>query len=147
MTLINERTSGVVASSVEIAWTHSERRRGLLGRDRLAPDRALVITSCYSVHTIGMRFEIDVAFVDGSGRVRKIVNAMPKWRIAGCMDATVTIEFAAGVLNGVLAVGDRVHLIAAPGETAVRIPKALVRQETRDSSAEMRSRVVPELSD
>src|SRR5262245_50672385 len=114
MVLMNERTGAAVASTVEIAWTHSERRRGLLGRDGLARDAALVITSCYSVHTIGMRFEIDVAFVDGGGRVRKIVNAMPKWRIAGCMDAAVTIEFAAGVLDGVLAVGDRVHLIAAP---------------------------------
>jgi uncharacterized membrane protein (UPF0127 family) len=147
MVLVNERTGVAVASDVEIAWTSAECRRGLLGRDGLARDAALVITACNSVHSIGMRFEIDVAFVDRSGRVRKIVNAMPKWRIAGCMSAALTIEFAAGVLDGAIEVGDRVHLIAAPGETAVRIPKALVRQETRDSGAEMRNRIVPELSD
>ncbi len=37
------------------------RRKGLLGRDAL--DGALLIDRCRSVHTLGMRFAIDVAFV------------------------------------------------------------------------------------
>ena len=58
-----------VLASVETAETRSQRRRGLLGRDGI--DGALVIESCRWVHTLGMRFPIDVAFLDDDGCVLK----------------------------------------------------------------------------
>jgi uncharacterized membrane protein (UPF0127 family) len=51
---------GEVLAAVEVAGTLGERMRGLLGRDGL--DGALVIERARSVHTVGMRFPIDVAF-------------------------------------------------------------------------------------
>ena len=42
----------------------AERMRGLLGRSGLAPDEALLLPDCRSVHTVGMRFAIRVAFLD-----------------------------------------------------------------------------------
>ena len=62
--------------SAEVAGSRSDRRRGLRGRDGI--DGALVITSCRWVHTFGMRFAIDVAFVDDDGVVVKIVRMRPR---------------------------------------------------------------------
>ncbi len=67
-----------VLASAEVATDGSSRRRGLLGRDGY--EGAFVITSCRWVHTIGMRFPLDVAFVDGDGNVLKIAH-MPRYRI------------------------------------------------------------------
>lgn len=109
--LINARTESSLASDLELADTSARRRRGLLGRDRLAPGAALLITRCNAVHTIGMRFAIDVAFVDSRGRVRKIVQHLVPWRMAMSLSASAVIEFPAGALgDGALAVGDRVYL-------------------------------------
>jgi uncharacterized membrane protein (UPF0127 family) len=53
---------GDVLAALEIADTFPTRLKGLLGRDGL--DGALLITKAKSVHTLGMRFGIDVAYCD-----------------------------------------------------------------------------------
>jgi uncharacterized membrane protein (UPF0127 family) len=68
-----------VLCSVEVAGEAGERLRGLLGRDGL--DGALLLTRCRSVHTLGMRFAIDVAFLDRTGAVVSVVAPMPPWRL------------------------------------------------------------------
>ena len=65
-------------ASVEVARSRSERRRGLTGRDGL--DGALLLERCRWVHTMGMRFALDVAYLDGDGNVLKTVR-MARWRI------------------------------------------------------------------
>lgn len=67
-----------VVASLEVARTRPERRRGLLGRDDLTG--ALLIERCRCVHTIGMSFDIDVAFLDTHGCVIDVVT-MPPGRI------------------------------------------------------------------
>ena len=62
---------GEVLATLEVARTRRERRRGLLGRDSF--DGALLIERARSVHTIRMRFPIDVAFCDGDLRVLDVV--------------------------------------------------------------------------
>lgn len=96
--LINERTGSVIASVVEPALNATTRRKGLLGRDGLDDDHALLLAPCGSVHTIGMRFAIDVLFVGPDGRVVKIVEQLRSWRIAGAMRACFTVELPAGSL-------------------------------------------------
>jgi len=58
---------GDVLCSVEVAESFGARLRGLLGRDDI--DGALLIKPAKSVHTLGMRFPIDVAFCDRDMRV------------------------------------------------------------------------------
>jgi uncharacterized membrane protein (UPF0127 family) len=53
---------GEVLAAVEVYSSFGSRLRGLLGRDQL--DGAIVLRPATSVHTIGMRFPIDVAFCD-----------------------------------------------------------------------------------
>jgi uncharacterized membrane protein (UPF0127 family) len=109
--LINERTGSVIASVVEPALNATTRRRGLLGRDRLDDGHALLLAPCGSVHTIGMRFTIDVLFVGPDGRVVKIVEQLRSWRIAGAMRACFTVELPAGSLSrSDVSPGDRLTL-------------------------------------
>jgi uncharacterized protein len=112
--LMNARTGHVVAASVELAVTSATRRRGLLGRDRIEPSSAIVIAPCNAIHTVAMRFAIDVVFVDRQGRVRKIVRALRPWRLAAAMFAYATIELGAGSLDDCdLLRGDRLYLEAS----------------------------------
>jgi uncharacterized protein len=61
-----------VLASADVATSGSSRRRGLLGRDGL--EGALVIERCRWVHTVGMRFPLDVAYLAGDGSVLKTVR-------------------------------------------------------------------------
>lgn len=98
-----------VLASVETADTRAERRRGLLGRDTI--DGAYVIAPCRWVHTIGMQFPIDVAFVDDDHRVVKVVH-MPRHRVGlPVRCAQYVIEAGAGSFERWgLCVGDRVEI-------------------------------------
>lgn len=109
--LMNERTHQPVATSVEIAATRSSRRRGLLGRDRLAEATAMLLAPCTAVHTAGMRFAIDVVFVDRQGYAVKVVRDLQPWRIALASGARAVIEMPAGSLRwSEVLPGDRLYL-------------------------------------
>jgi uncharacterized membrane protein (UPF0127 family) len=70
---------GEVLAAVEIASSRKEARRGLLGRDGI--DGALLLRGVrVGVHTLGMRFEIDVAFCDADMVVLRTVCMAP-WRL------------------------------------------------------------------
>jgi uncharacterized membrane protein (UPF0127 family) len=70
---------GEVLASLELAESRQDRRRGLLGRDSV--DGALLVRPARSVHTLGMRFPIDVAFCDADLRVLRVVR-MPRHRVS-----------------------------------------------------------------
>lgn len=96
----------VVLCQVEVAETGGQRLRGLLGRDGL--DGALLLPHCRSVHTLGMRFAIDVAFLNRHGKVVDLVTPMCRWRLGRTrLRARSVLEAEAGAFAGWrLAVGD-----------------------------------------
>jgi uncharacterized membrane protein (UPF0127 family) len=98
-----------VLASTEIARTRSERSRGLLGRDDL--EGALVIDPCRWVHTLGMRFDLDIAFLDADGVVIKTLH-MHRWRVGiPVLRARCIIEARAGAFaRWGLRVGDIVEI-------------------------------------
>jgi len=86
-----------VLASAEVAHSRSARRRGLLGRDHL--DGALVIEPCRWIHTLGMRFAIDVAYLDDDGVVVKTAQ-MSRFRLgAPVRQARWVIEAEAGAFE------------------------------------------------
>jgi uncharacterized protein len=119
--LINERTRQAVATTVEIAATRATRRKGLLGRDSLEPSTAMLLAPCAAVHTAGMRFPIDVVFVDRQGFTVKVVRGLQPWRIALATGGSAVIEMPAGTLRwGQVMIGDRLYLApaATPSDAA-----------------------------
>ena len=111
MTLLHERTQRPLATSVEVADTRRARRKGLLGRDSMRPDQAMVISPCVAVHTGFMRFAIDVVFIDHDGRAVHIVQDLQPWRMAASFRAHAVIEMPAGRVKACgIEVGDRLSL-------------------------------------
>lgn len=98
-----------VLASAEIADDRRARRKGLLGRDGV--EGALVVGPCRWVHTIGMRFPIDVAYLDDESVVVKTVQ-MKRRRIgAPVRQARTVIEAEAGAFaRWELRVGDPIEL-------------------------------------
>ena len=87
------------------AW---ERMRGLLGHPPLTPGEGMLIERCGLIHTLGMGYAIDLAFLDRDGRVRKTVPGVAPARMAGSLGASMTLELAAGGLAASgLQAGDR----------------------------------------
>jgi uncharacterized membrane protein (UPF0127 family) len=120
LTLMNARTSCAVADDVEVALSRHARRKGLLGRNGLAPFSAMVLAPCAAVHTMFMRFAIDVVFVDGDGRALRVVPDLAPWRAAMSPLAHAVIELPAGTLaSREVAVGDPLYLV--PGGSG-RLP-------------------------
>lgn len=89
----------VIAERVEVADRGAKRRKGLLGRDGLGPGEGLWIVPCESVHTFGMRFPIDLIYLDRKKRVRKVKSGVPAWRLSACFSAHSVMELPAGAVR------------------------------------------------
>lgn len=81
------------------------RMRGLAGLEVLPSGHALRIPRCGSVHTVGMRFPIDVIFLDREDRVVRVARAVPPRRFAAARRARSVIETRAGEADWFLSAG------------------------------------------
>lgn len=96
----NSDTGLLVAGTLEIAATRGARRRGLMGRDTLAPGCALWIVPSRGVHTCGMRFAIDVVALDERGVVVDVVTDLRPWRLRLPRPGTLgVLELPAGTVR------------------------------------------------
>ncbi len=108
--VLNLTRQAVLAERVEVADRGAKRRKGLLGRDGLGAEEGLWIVPCESVHTFGMRFAIDLVYVDRKLRVRKVRSGVPPWRMSACLSAHSVIELASGAaLASETQVGDQLE--------------------------------------
>jgi uncharacterized protein len=100
---------GEVLATAELAATRGDRARGLLGRSGY--EGALLFRKVRQVHTVGMRFTIDVAFCDGQGTVLRTLT-LPPWRISRVVwKSRLVIEAEAGAFERWgLRVGDHVDV-------------------------------------
>jgi uncharacterized protein len=94
----NLTRESVLAERMEVADHGANRRKGLLGRDRLGAGEGLWIKPCEAVHTFGMRFAIDLVYLDRRNRVRKVCRSVPAWRISSCLVAASVMELPAGTI-------------------------------------------------
>lgn len=85
--------------------------RGLLGRETLRSDEALLLPGSGSIHTFGMRFAISVAWLDADARVIAVRTippgrvALPRW---GAHDVLECAEGAGP------AIGERLSIVRRP---------------------------------
>jgi uncharacterized membrane protein (UPF0127 family) len=100
---------GDVLASLEVADSRARRRRGLLGRDGI--DGALLLRPARSVHTIGMRFPVDVAWCDRDLVVLRTAR-LGRHRVSRpLLRAHAVVEAEAGAFaRWGLAAGDRLEL-------------------------------------
>jgi uncharacterized membrane protein (UPF0127 family) len=101
--------AGEVLASLEVADTRAARRRGLLGRDGI--EGALLIRPARSVHSIGMRFPLDVAWCDRDLVVVRVAPLRPNRMTRPVARAAAVLEAEAGSFaRWGLVVGDQLEL-------------------------------------
>ncbi len=99
---------GEVLASLEVADTRAARRRGLLGRRGI--DGAMLLVPARSVHSIGMRFALDVAWCDRDLTVLRTTHLARHRMTRPVPRAHAVLEAEAGSFaRWRLAVGD--HLV------------------------------------
>jgi uncharacterized membrane protein (UPF0127 family) len=81
-----------------VAGDRRSRRRGLahLDAEALPRGHGLLFERCRSVHTIGMRFALDLLWLDADGMLVRMDRAAPPRRMRTCLGARAVIEAAAG---------------------------------------------------
>ncbi len=99
---------GEVLASLEVADERAARRKGLLGRDSI--DGAMLLVPARSVHSIGMRFPIDVAWLDGDLTVLRTVRLARNRMTRPVLRAHSVLEAEAGAFaRWSLQVGDQLE--------------------------------------
>lgn len=89
-----------VAPRVAVAGSFLSRLRGLLARPPLRDGQGLLLLDCGSVHTLGMGYAIDVAFLAADGTVVRSCDALEPWRFGrGGHGAVHALELPAGRLR------------------------------------------------
>jgi hypothetical protein len=95
----NVRSGAVLGQTVQLADGWWRRAVGLLGQAELPEGSGLLLVPCASIHTLGMRFPVDVAFLDGRGRIVETRADMPPGHFAiGGKDVHATLELPVGTL-------------------------------------------------
>ncbi len=89
-----------IAENLEVAATVWSRFVGLMFRRELPAGRGLLIRPCSSIHMFFMRFPLDVLFVDGEGRVVRVLDSIRPWRASmPVRGARAAIELPAGTAS------------------------------------------------
>jgi uncharacterized membrane protein (UPF0127 family) len=81
---------------VATASSYLARLRGLTALAGLDHDAGLEIPRCRSVHTVGMRFPLDLVWLGGDGAVVRVDRGVRPFRLRSCRGARSVIEVAAG---------------------------------------------------
>ena len=103
----NVTRQAFLATELSVANTHLRRLLGLLRQDRSAfsHGRGLLIAPCHGVHTLGMRFPIDVVYLDAGNRIIDLHENVRPWRFTPMrMEAATVLELP-------------IHTIVATGST------------------------------
>ena len=80
----NRTRLSYLATELEVANTHWTRFCGLMARktDTFQNGRGLWIVPCHGVHTMAMRFPIDVLYLDKENVVVHLEQNLAPWRFA-----------------------------------------------------------------
>jgi hypothetical protein len=118
---------------MKIIVAHSWRAR-LLGMALRGgpPGHALLLPRCRSVHTCGMRFALDLVWLDRDGRVLAIDEGVPPWRVRSCRQAAAVLEVPAGGAAAALAFG-RMRVMAEPQRNRLAValdPRVPIYRDT-----------------
>jgi len=77
---------------VRLAHDPLARLLGLAGLRDLPPHAGLLLPRTASVHTFGMRFPLDLVWLDAAGRIVRIDCSVRPGRVRGCRGARAVIE-------------------------------------------------------
>ena len=98
--VLNTTRNTVLGERIGVAETSLTRMVGLLGKRGLEPGTGLLIIPSQAIHTVAMKFPIDVLFVDKKWKVVHLCSAMPPNRLTGIhWRARCVIELPTGKIS------------------------------------------------
>lgn len=110
----NRTRNAYLATNVSIAGTHWSRLRGLMGKDiaSFPAGNGLWIIPSRGVHTLAMRFPIDVLYLDRDKHVVHVEENLKPWRVAKVNMRTASVlELPGNTLKSTgTAVGDEIEI-------------------------------------
>lgn len=114
MKAINRRSLKEFVQELAVADSFFSRMKGLLGKKGLSTGEGILITPCKGVSTFGMKFPIDVIFLDRHNRVIATMVEMPPNRLTRMyFRATTVIELPSRTIESAsIKVGDPVEIVA-----------------------------------
>lgn len=98
----NRTRHAYLATDLEVADTHWSRLRGLMGTDAASfpAGKGLWIVPCRGVHTLGMRFPIDVVYLNGDRVIVHIEENLRPWRMAAVrLKAATVLELPSSMVR------------------------------------------------
>lgn len=122
MVLVNATRKTVVSDQCRFANSVLKRLVGLLNRKNFVTGEGLLFDRCYGIHTFGMRFPIDVVFLDREYKVIRTVPALPPLRTCAVRQAVYVLELPVGSIerSGTME-GDQIQVRATSHETAAEL--------------------------
>ncbi len=107
MTAVNRSRGVTIAERVRLADSFASRLAGLLVGPPLGPGEGLWLVPTNGVHTMGMRYPIDVLFLDKAHTVVACFHVLAPWRTAlpvqgafSCLELPAGTIARTGTLNG-----------------------------------------------
>lgn len=115
-----------IAGHVHMACSFRSRCIGLLRQPSISEQAGLLLVPGGSIHTLGMRFTIDVVFLSRQMRVLELVERVPPWRVVIAPRGTARVlELTAGRIAATrLTIGTYLTVDAAPNPTIPRMRNA-----------------------
>ncbi len=81
---------------VLLAMPFWRQLKGLLGTRRLPAEQGLLLPGCSGIHMFGMRYPLDIIYLDRDGKILKVVAELQPWQISGCLQAAAVLEVGSG---------------------------------------------------
>ncbi len=100
MQVINRTRRQMLVEKGTVAARPWARLRGLIGRACLNKGEGLLLDGTIGIHTVGMRFAIDVLFLDKDGRVLYLIHTLKPFRFSPIVKrSAMVLELPAGILR------------------------------------------------
>jgi uncharacterized membrane protein (UPF0127 family) len=101
----------MISSEIEVADSFFTGLFGLIFKRRLKKSEGLLIKKCNSIHTFGMRYCIDIIFLDKFDEITAVFHNLKPFRFTPFIkNASKVLELNSGFINSVpLKIGDRLY--------------------------------------
>lgn len=108
--IVNISRGAVAVNNAEIADTFWRRFSGLMLRKSIESDMALVFYNTGGIHTMFMRFSLDLIFADRNMKIVRIYRNILPWRMVWCLGSYVAIEMIGNSTLDKFNIGDIIEV-------------------------------------
>jgi uncharacterized membrane protein (UPF0127 family) len=99
VTILEPKTGSVIGDRIRHCTTGRDRRVGLLKDSELSPGAGILLEPCEGVHTFGMKFPIDIVFLNRQRKIVALYADVPARRLRLSWRAHSTLELPAGSIQ------------------------------------------------